>query len=83
MRFLPRMQPAALALGAAAWAAGCVDAEVETVVDEGVAQTAPESTAPAWALVLPAAVLATLVILALLPWWLPRLHAAVRAILFP
>ena len=64
-------------------AAGCVGAKLETVVDEGVAQTAPEATAPAWALMLPAAVLATLVILALLPWWLPLLHALVRAFLFP
>ena len=82
MRHLRRLAPAALVLCAAVLTAGCVDAAVEAAVDEGIAQTAPEAGAPSWAPILPAAVLLGLLILALLPWWLPRLHALVRAVLF-
>ena len=68
------MKTAALVLGASVLTVGCVDpvAEVtvvEVAVNEGIVVTAQDAATPSWAWIVPAAVVAVPVILALLPWW--------------
>ena len=46
-------------------------------------ETTPRTATPSWTWVVVVAVAAGLLVLALLPWWLPRLHRVVVARLFP